>query len=301
MGEAQTLMSLTDAMAEAAADVELLLNQILAGPKGDQESLFKAMRYASLNGGKRLRPFLTMESARLFGAPDKYSLRVGAAVELIHCYSLIHDDLPAMDDDDLRRGKPSCHIEFDEATAILAGDALQAAAFETLADLKTHPDAEVRTALIKALSIASGGKGMVGGQMIDLASEHSNADMITITRIQRLKTGALISFSCEAGAIIGRASIEERQALLDYAHDLGLAFQIVDDLLDVLGTSKDTGKATQKDEAAGKATFVSLLGVSEAQERAELLIENAIERLDMFGKKAAHLRSIANFVVKRRA
>ena len=301
MGEAQTLMSLTEAMAEAAADVELLLNQILAGPKGDQESLFKAMRYASLNGGKRLRPFLTMESARLFGAPDKYSLRVGAAVELIHCYSLIHDDLPAMDDDDLRRGKPSCHIEFDEATAILAGDALQAAAFETLADPKTHPDAEVRTALIKALSIASGGKGMVGGQMIDLAAEHSNPDMITITRIQRLKTGALISFSCEAGAIIGRASIEERQALLDYAHDLGLAFQIVDDLLDVLGTSEDTGKATQKDEAAGKATFVSLLGVSEAQERAELLIENAIERLDMFGKKAAHLRSIANFVVKRRA
>ena len=219
-----------------------------------------------------MRPFLTMESARLFGAPDKYSLRVGAAVELIHCYSLIHDDLPAMDDDDLRRGKPSCHIEFDEATAILAGDALQAAAFETLADPKTHPDAEVRIALIKALSIASGGKGMVGGQMIDLAAEHSNADMLTITRIQRLKTGALISFSCEAGAIIGRASIEERQALLDYAHDLGLAFQIVDDLLDVLGTSEDTGKATQKDEAAGKATFVSLLGVSEAQERALSLI-----------------------------
>ena len=301
MGEAQTLISLPDAMADAAADVELLLNQILACPKSDQESLFKAMRYASLNGGKRLRPFLTIESARLFGAPDKYSLRVGAAVELIHCYSLIHDDLPAMDDDDLRRGKPSCHIEFDEATAILAGDALQAAAFEILADPRTHPDAEVRIALIKALSIASGGKGMVGGQMIDLAAEHSNADMLTITRIQRLKTGALISFSCEAGAIIGRASIEERQALLDYAHDLGLAFQIVDDLLDVLGTSEDTGKATQKDEAAGKATFVSLLGVSGAQERAELLIENAIERLDMFDKKAAHLRSIANFVVKRRA
>ena len=301
MTETKTFTTLPDAMAEGAAEVELILNQILLGPKSDQEGLFKAMRYASLNGGKRLRPFLTMESARLFGAPDKYSLRVGAAVELIHCYSLIHDDLPAMDDDDLRRGKPSCHIEFDEATAILAGDALQAAAFETLADPKTHPDAEVRTALIKALSIASGGKGMVGGQMIDLAAEHSNADMFTITRIQRLKTGALISFSCEAGAIIGRASIEERQALLEYAYDLGLAFQIVDDLLDVLGTSEDTGKATQKDEAAGKATFVSLLGVSEAQERAELLIENAIERLDMFGKKAAHLRSIANFVVKRRA
>jgi len=301
LDEAQTLTSLPDAMAEWAAEVELLLNQILGGPKNEQEGLFKAMRYASLNGGKRLRPFLTMESARLFDAPDKYSLRVGAAVELIHCYSLIHDDLPAMDDDDLRRGKPSCHVEFDEATAILAGDALQAAAFETLADPQTHPDAEVRTTLIKALSIASGGKGMVGGQMIDLVAEHSNADMITITLIQRLKTGALISFSCEAGAIIGRASKEERQALLDYAHDLGLAFQIADDLLDVLGSSEDTGKPTQKDEAAGKATFVSLLGVSEAQERAELLIENAIERLDMFGDKAANLRSIANFVVKRRA
>tara|TARA_A100001037_G_C15128237_1_gene627394 strand:+ start:139 stop:1044 length:906 start_codon:yes stop_codon:yes gene_type:complete len=301
LGEVQTLTSLTDAMAEAAAEVELLLNQILAGPKSGQESLFKAMRYASLNGGKRLRPFLTLESARLFGAPDKYSLRAGAAVELIHCYSLIHDDLPAMDDDDLRRGRPSCHIEFDEATAILAGDALQAAAFETLADPKTHPDAEVRTALIKALSIASGGKGMVGGQMIDLAAEHSNADMKMITHIQSLKTGALITFSCEAGAIIGGALKEERQALLDYAHDLGLAFQIADDLLDVLGTLEDTGKATQKDEAAGKATFVSLLGVSKAQQRAELLIENAIERLDIFGDKAAHLRSIANFVVKRRA
>ena len=301
MSESQTLLSLPAAMAEGAAEVELILDQILAGPESHQDSLFKAMRYASLNGGKRLRPFLTMESARLFDAPDKYSLRVGAAVELIHCYSLIHDDLPAMDDDDLRRGKPSCHIEFDEATAILAGDALQAAAFETLADSKTHPDAEVRAALIKALSIASGGKGMVGGQMIDLAAEHSNADMTTITRIQRLKTGALISFSCEAGAIIGGASKEERRALLEYAHDLGLAFQIADDLLDVLGTSEDTGKATQKDEAAGKATFVSLLGVSEAQERAESLIEHAIDRLDMFGKKAAHLRAIANFVVKRRA
>ena len=301
MSEAQNLLLLPEAMAEAAAAVEQTLDQVLVGPEGHQEGLFKAMRYASLNGGKRLRPFLTLESARLFDAPDRYSLRVGAAVELIHCYSLIHDDLPSMDDDDLRRGKPSCHIKFDEATAILAGDALQAAAFETLADSKTHPDAEVRTALIKGLSIASGGKGMVGGQMIDLAAEHSNANMVTITRIQRLKTGALISFSCEAGAIIGRASNDQRQALLDYAHDLGLAFQIADDLLDVLGTSEDTGKATQKDEAAGKATFVSLLGVSEAQERAELLIEHAIARLDMFGEKAAHLRAIANFVVKRRA
>ncbi len=300
LSEANALTPLPEAMAEGAAAVEQILDEVLAAPQGHEARLFEAMRYASLDGGKRLRPFLTLECARLFDTPDSYSLRAGVAVELIHCYSLIHDDLPAMDDDDLRRGKPSCHIAFDEATAILAGDALQAIAFEILADSATHPDAEVRAALVKGLAIASGGNGMVGGQMIDLAAEHSDADVSTITRMQRLKTGALISFSCEAGAIVGRASDEARQALLHYANDLGLAFQIADDLLDVLGTAEDVGKATQKDEAAGKATFVSLLGVPEAQERAQLLIEQAIARLDMFGEKAAHLRAIANFVVKRR-
>ena len=300
LSEANALTPLPEAMAEGAAAVEQMLDEVLAAPQGHEARLFEAMRYASLDGGKRLRPFLTLECARLFDTPDSYSLRAGVAVELIHCYSLIHDDLPAMDDDDLRRGKPSCHIAFDEATAILAGDALQAIAFEILADSATHPDAEVRTALVKGLALASGGNGMVGGQMIDLAAEHSDADVSTITRMQRLKTGALISFSCEAGAIVGKASDEARQALLHYAHDLGLAFQIADDLLDVLGTAEDVGKATQKDEAAGKATFVSLLGVPEAQERAQLLIEQAIARLDMFGEKAAHLRAIANFVVKRR-
>ncbi|MBK19640.1 MAG: farnesyl-diphosphate synthase [Rhodospirillaceae bacterium] len=300
MSEAKVLVPLPEAMAEGAAAVEQILDEILTTPQGHEARLFEAMRYASLNGGKRLRPFLALESARLFDVPDDYALRAGVAVELIHCYSLIHDDLPAMDDDDLRRGKPSCHIAFDEATAVLAGDALQAVAFEILADPKTHPDAEVRNALIKGLAFASGGHGMVGGQMIDLAAEHSDADVSTITRMQRLKTGALISFSCEAGAIVGRASDDARQALLHYAHDLGLAFQIADDLLDVLGTAEDTGKATQKDEAAGKATFVSLLGVPEAQERAKLLVDQAIARLDMFGEKAAHLRAIANFVVERR-
>tara|TARA_Y100001936_G_C16093433_1_gene688987 strand:+ start:9800 stop:10705 length:906 start_codon:yes stop_codon:yes gene_type:complete len=300
LSEAKVLVPLPEAMAEGAAAVEQILDEILTTPQGHEARLFEAMRYASLNGGKRLRPFLALESARLFDVPDDYALRAGVAVELIHCYSLIHDDLPAMDDDDLRRGKPSCHIAFDEATAVLAGDALQAVAFEILADPKTHPDAEVRNALIKGLAFASGGHGMVGGQMIDLAAEHSDADVSTITRMQRLKTGALISFSCEAGAIVGRASDDARQALLHYAHDLGLAFQIADDLLDVLGTAEDTGKATQKDEAAGKATFVSLLGVPEAQERAKLLVDQAIARLDMFGEKAAHLRAIANFVVERR-
>jgi len=300
LSEANALTPLPAAMAEGAAAVERILDEVLAVKQGHEARLFEAMRYASLDGGKRLRPFLALECARLFDTPDSYSLRAGVAVELIHCYSLIHDDLPAMDDDNLRRGKPSCHIAFDEATAILAGDALQAIAFEILADSATHPDAEVRAALVKGLAIAAGGNGMVGGQMIDLAAEHSDADVSTITRIQRLKTGALISFSCEAGAIVGRASDEARQALLHYAHDLGLAFQIADDLLDVLGTAEDVGKATQKDEAAGKATFVSLLGVSEAQERAQFLTEQATARLDMFGEKATQLRAIANFVVERR-
>ena len=301
MTKAHALPALPEAMAEWANVVEKFLNDILSPQEGRQEQLFGAMRYASLEGGKRLRPFLTLESARLFKAPEKYALRVGTAIELIHCYSLIHDDLPAMDDDDLRRGRPSCHVAFDEATAILAGDALQVLAFEILCDPETHPDANIRVELIKGLAVASGGLGMVGGQMIDLVSENSDVDLRTITKMQTLKTGALISFSCEAGAILGKASNEKKEALLKYAQDIGLAFQIADDLLDVLGTKEVTGKSTNKDGAAGKATFVSLLGVSESQKRAQFLTDRAIRRLDMFGDKAAHLKAIADFVVKRRA
>ena len=301
MTEAHALLALTEAMAEWANVVEKFLNNILSPKESHQEQLLGAMRYASLEGGKRLRPFLTLESAKLFKAPEKYALRVGTAIELIHCYSLIHDDLPAMDDDDLRRGRPSCHVAFDEATAILAGDALQVLAFEILCDPETHPDANIRVELIKGLAVASGGLGMVGGQMIDLVSENSDVDLKTITKMQTLKTGALISFSCEAGAILGKASNEEKEVLLKYAQDIGLAFQIADDLLDVLGTKEVTGKSTNKDGAAGKATFVSLLGVSEAQKRAQFLTGQAIRRLDMFGDKAAHLKAIADFVVKRRA
>ena len=301
MTEAHALLALTEAMAEWANVVEKFLNNILSPKESHQEQLLGAMRYASLEGGKRLRPFLTLESAKLFKAPEKYALRVGTAIELIHCYSLIHDDLPAMDDDDLRRGRPSCHVAFDEATAILAGDALQVLAFEILCDPETHPDANIRVELIKGLAVASGGLGMVGGQMIDLVSENSDVDLKTITKMQTLKTGALISFSCEAGAILGKASNEEKEVLLKYAQDIGLAFQIADDLLDVLGTKEVTGKSTNKDGAAGKATFVSLLGVSEAQKRAQSLTGQAIRRLDMFGDKAAHLKAIADFVVKRRA
>ncbi|MBD20613.1 MAG: farnesyl-diphosphate synthase [Rhodospirillaceae bacterium] len=288
-------------MAEWAAVVEEFLKNLLSSQKSCEGKLYSAMGYASLKGGKRLRPFLTLQSAKLFEASEQYALRVGTAIELIHCYSLVHDDLPAMDNDSLRRGRPSCHIAFDEATAILAGDALQVLAFEILSDPKTHPDPNVRVALVRGLAIASGGRGMVGGQMIDLESENCDVDFETISRMQRLKTGALISFSCEAGAILGKASEEEKGALIKYAQDIGLAFQIADDLLDVLGTEEATGKTINKDCEAGKATFVSLLGISQAQKRAQFLIDKAIGQLDMFGDKAANLKAIADFIVERRA
>jgi len=300
LSEAERIVPLENALSQGAAAVDEVLDQILTSPEGPESRVFEAMRYSSLGSGKRLRPFLALASGRLCGAPDSQSLRVGAAIELVHCYSLVHDDLPAMDDDDLRRGQPSCHIAFDEATAILAGDALLTLAFEVLASPATHPDGDVRSHLVGGLARAAGGHGMVGGQMIDLLAEHTDADFAMITRIQRLKTGALIGFSCEAGAILGGAPEEKRLALHRYAHDLGLAFQIVDDLLDELGSAKDLGKATQKDAAAGKATFVSLLGVEEAKRRAHLLAHQAVSHLDIFGEKAEHLRAIATFVIERR-
>lgn len=301
MNNQRASKALTKAMAEWAAVVEKFLKNLLSSQKSCEGKLYSAMGYASLKGGKRLRPFLTLQSAKLFEASEQYALRVGTAIELIHCYSLVHDDLPAMDNDSLRRGRPSCHIAFDEATAILAGDALQVLAFEILSDPKTHPDPNVRVALVRGLAIASGGRGMVGGQMIDLESENCDVDFETISRMQRLKTGALISFSCEAGAILGKASEEEKGALIKYAQDIGLAFQIADDLLDVLGTEEATGKTINKDCEAGKATFVSLLGISQAQKRAQFLIDKAIGQLDMFGDKAANLKAIADFIVERRA
>ena len=301
MSETVSLVSLADAMAESAAAVEKVLDRVLPAPKGPESCLFEAMRYTTLGSGKRLRPFLVVCGARISGAPESRALRVGAAIELVHCYSLIHDDLPAMDDDDMRRGKPSCHVAFDEATAILAGDALLTLAFEVLADTATHPDGEVRSTLLHRLAVAAGGNGMVGGQMIDLATEHAEQSVATITRMQRLKTGALISFACEAGAILGGAPDEVTHALHLYAHDLGLAFQITDDLLDTEGNATDMGKATGKDAAAGKATFVSLLGIEHARERARLLARQAVAHLDIMDERAGHLRDIAEFVVKRRA
>ena len=289
-----------EAIADVQRDVEALIEAILPRGEGAETRVFEAMRYAVMAGGKRFRPFLVCESARLFGVDPAAALRVAAAIECVHTYSLVHDDLPCMDDDDLRRGKPTVHRAFDEATAVLAGDALLTFAFELVSDHDTHQLAEVRIELVRRLALAAGGQGMVGGQMIDLASEGEALDMGGISRLQRLKTGALIAFSCEAGAVLGRAPRERRHALRAYAHDMGLAFQIADDILDVEGQAATVGKATGKDAAAGKATFVSILGVERARAQAAMLSEQAIQHLDLFDEKADLLRQAARFVITRR-
>ena len=295
------MTNLDQAMKEAAAEVEEMLDALLSAEDAPEMRLYEAMRYATLGGGKRLRPFLVMQSADLFGVSERSALRTGAALELVHCYSLVHDDLPAMDDDDLRRGRPTVHKKFDDATAILAGDALLPLAFEILADSDTHANARTRIELIAALAKASGAHGMVGGQMIDLQAESRTLDIGEITRLQRLKTGELIAFACEAGAILGGASDNAREALRGYAHDLGLAFQIADDLLDVEGTAEEVGKAVNKDQNAGKATFVSILGVEHARTQAHRLADQAISHLAPFGDNANLLSQAARFVVERRS
>jgi farnesyl diphosphate synthase len=259
------------------------------------------MRYSALSPGKRLRPLLVLASSRLFGVAGRSALQVAAAIEMVHAYSLIHDDLPAMDNSDLRRGRPTCHKEFDDATAVLAGDGLLTMAFEVLSHPDTHGDPAVRCELVSALAIAAGGAGMVGGQMIDLLAEKlPDLDIGAITRLQRMKTGALIAFACEAGALLAKAPAEPRTALRGYAHDLGLAFQIADDLLDVEGSAEETGKPVGADAAAGKATFVSILGTERARAQAELLVDQAVAHLDLFGQRAELLRQVARFVVNRR-
>lgn len=268
-------------------------------PLEGEEKVMRAMRYSALSGGKRLRPFLVMASASLFRVSWESALNTAAAIEFIHTYSLVHDDLPAMDDDALRRGQPSCHVEFGEATAILAGDGLLTYAFELLSDPMVHTDPSVRCKLIAALAKASGVAGMVGGQMMDLEAEHRELTVAQIIRLQRLKTGELFAMSCDAGAILGKAHGAQRQALRGYAHDLGLAFQITDDLLDVEGSRADTGKEVNKDKIAGKATLVSVMGVERAREHAQILAQQAIEHLDAFDKKADRLRQLAKFVITR--
>jgi farnesyl diphosphate synthase len=265
-----------------------------------EETILDAMRYSTLGGGKRLRPFLTMCSAGLFGVSGDSAIEAAAAIEFIHTYSLIHDDLPAMDNDDLRRGKPSCHKAFGEAAAILAGDGLLTYAFQVLSSPKVHADTAVRCELIGALAQASGCWGMVGGQMMDLEAENKQLSLEEIIRLQRLKTGELFAVSCEAGAILGKAPGMMRNLLRAYAHDMGLAFQITDDLLDVEGTRSQVGKGVRKDKIAGKATLVSVLGVERAREHAQILTKQAISHLDVFDKKADNLRALAEFVVSRK-
>ncbi|MBE9555285.1 MAG: polyprenyl synthetase family protein [Proteobacteria bacterium] len=288
-------------MASTAVDVEAALQKVMASEHEPERRLFDAMRYAALGGGKRLRPFLVLQGARLFSVSRKSALRAAAAIELIHCYSLVHDDLPAMDDDDLRRGKPTVHKAFDEATAILAGDALLTLAFEVLAHPDTHSNPDVRCRLIAALARAAGAHGMVAGQVIDLSVGAREADIGEITRLQRLKTGALIGFACEAGAILGQAAEAQHEALRGYAHDLGLAFQIADDLLDVEGTAEEVGKAVGKDADQGKATFVSILGPERARAQAHMLVEQAVAHLAIFDEKADFLRKVTQYIVERRS
>ncbi|AZO73337.1 MULTISPECIES: polyprenyl synthetase family protein [unclassified Mesorhizobium] len=287
-----------------AATVEALLRQVLdprplSGEIARPERLMAAMRHGVLNGGKRLRPFLVMESAALFSADNEAARRVAAALECVHCYSLIHDDLPAMDDDDLRRGQPTVHKAFDEATAILAGDALLTLAFDILADEATALPAERRAALVLALARAAGSGGMVGGQMLDLEAERKRADEAGIIRLQAMKTGALIRFACEAGAIVAGAPAADRERLAEFGSAIGLAFQLADDLLDLTADAEQMGKATKKDAAAGKATLAALHGADWAREQLHGLIDQAHALLEPYGGQADMLKAAATFVATR--
>jgi farnesyl diphosphate synthase len=292
---------LDSALSEAADAVNRTLEQLVTPVDGPERRVIDAMRYAVMGGGKRIRPFLVLNGARLFDVPELGALRTAAAVEMVHSYSLVHDDLPAMDNADLRRGRPSVHRQFDEATAILAGDGLLTQAFEVLAHEETHVNPLVRAELVLALARAAGAAGMVGGQMIDLEAQHATLDLEAITRLQRMKTGAIIGFSCVAGAILASTPPKERRALQLYAEDLGLAFQIADDLLDVESSAAVTGKPVGQDQAAGKATFVAVLGVDEARRRAKAIAERAASRLAAFEERADLLRDMAQFVVTRRS
>ena len=286
------------AIAASAKAVDAALEAVLPRPHGPQGRVQEAMRYATFAGGKRLRPFLVLHSARLFGVDDSHALRAGAAIEVLHTYSLVHDDLPCMDDDDLRRGRPTTHIAFDEMTAVLAGDALLTIAFEILADEKTHPDPAVRIALVARLAEASGHDGMIGGQVIDMiATQQFGAD--DIVNLQRLKTGQLFEFSCEAGPILGKASAEDRARLRAYAREMGVVFQITDDLLDVTSTAEKTGKAVGKDAEMGKATLVTLLGVDGARAEAQRRAQAAIAALGPYAARSPELSGLPLFLLDR--
>jgi farnesyl diphosphate synthase len=294
------------ALAARAAEVEALLARLLdgrhsAGEIARPERLMRAIRHGALNGGKRLRPFLVMESAALFDADGEAALRAAAALECVHCYSLIHDDLPAMDDDDLRRGLPTVHKAFDEATAILAGDSLLTEAFAIIADEETELPAERKVRLISALSAAAGAGGMAGGQALDLEAERHTPDEEGILTLQAMKTGALIRFAAESGAILAGASAGDRERLSSFGSAIGLAFQLADDLLDLTADAATMGKATGKDEERGKATLVALHGVEWTRRQLSGLVDQANDLLEPYGEAADTLRAAARFVAERRS
>ena len=290
---------LADGLAKIQAEVDSLFDALLSVPDDSRARLVEAMRYAAIGGGKRVRPLLVASTAEMYGVSREAAVRAGCAVEAIHVYSLIHDDLPCMDDDEIRHGKPTTHREFDEATAVLAGDALHALAFEILADEKISSDPFIRSELIATLGKASGMHGMAGGQMMDMAADSEDYDLHSITRLQQLKTGALLAASVEMGAILGRVPPEGRGHLRAYARDIGLAFQIADDLLDVEGDAELAGKALRKDEGQGKQTFVTLMGAEQARGQARALVEQAIGHLASHGSDAQMLVALARFIVER--
>ena len=290
---------LARALAGIARDVDAMFDALLTPPGDSRDTLIAAMRHAAIGGGKRLRPLLLVTTAAMYQADRTQAMRAAVAIEAVHAYSLAHDDLPCMDDDALRHGKPSLHIAFDEATAVLAGDALQAFAFEVLADPATSGDPFVRAELVQVLALAAGAGGMVGGQVMDIAGEGQALDLHAITRLQQLKTGALLAAAVEMGAVLGKVPAEGRTHLRRYARDVGLAFQIADDLLDHEGDEARAGKALRKDAVAGKQTFVGLLGAERAREQARLLSEQAIAHLAQHGQEADVLRAVARYIVER--
>lgn len=292
---------LKTAIRDTSVMIDDVINRLIPKSNELESQLFDAMRYGTLEGGKRMRPLMVLTSCAIFNVDESCALRVAAAVEMMHAYSLIHDDLPAMDDAALRRGRASVHKEFDEATAILAGDSLQALAFEVLTHPDTHPDARIRLKLVEGMARAIGPRGMCGGQMLDLISETRDLDVGAVTRMQRMKTGALIMFACEVGAIMGKAAPKHTMALRNYAQDFGMAFQMTDDLLDLTGVQQDLGKEVGKDAKAGKKNFLAFISPGEARAKCELLVSQAIHHLSVFeSTRVDVLVDLANFLLQRK-